>query len=447
MLYKLSATGVNIFYPTDCFFMTNIFLACNPKNRPLPELLAPAGDLERLRAALLYGADAVYLGGRDKLNLRAGAAGFSWEDLDEAVALAAARKARIYYCLNALPRQDGLDLARDSLLRLRDSGVAGIIVADPGLVDLAGELAPNLPIHLSTQANTCNARSAAFWAKAGVRRVNLARELSQEQIADLCAGLTGLAPDLEVEVFVHGAMCLAVSGQCLMSAWLNDRPGNLGQCTHPCRFLYRPRRVELEEELRPGQTTFELRPRNDEFCGLFSPEDLCLVQYLPWLAGQGVTALKIEGRMRTAGALGQIVNVYRTALDDLAHNEFRPEVYLRELALAAARPLSSGFFLPAGQRQCLARPPDKNDPAGRIVARLDGPAEGGGFHIAVRGLWDAQRPAQVLLPGLRVIDLPPGAYCLENQRGEKVSRLHPGLAGILHADMDAPPAGVAVRTL
>ena len=427
--------------------MMNISSAFNSKTRPLPELLAPAGDLERLRAALLYGADAVYLGGRDKLNLRAGAAGFSWEDLDEAVALAAAHQARIYYCLNALPRQDGLDQAGNSLLRLKDSGVAGIIVADPGLVDLAGELTPNLPVHLSTQANTCNARSAAFWARAGVRRVNLARELNREQIADLCAGLKELAPDLEVEVFVHGAMCLAVSGQCLMSAWLNDRPGNLGQCTHPCRFLYRPRCVELEEELRPGQTTFELRPRNGEFCGLFSPEDLCLVQYLPWLAGQGVGALKIEGRMRTAGALGQIVNVYRTALDDLARNEFRPEVYVRELALVAARPLSSGFFPPAGQREILARPPAEDNPAGRIVARLDGPAKDGGFHIAVRGLWDAQRPAQVLLPGLRVIDLAPGTYCLENQRGEKVSRLHPGLAGVLHADMDAPPAGVAVRTL
>ena len=414
---------------------------------PLPELLAPAGDPERLRAALLYGANAVYLGGQDRLNLRAGAAGFSWEELDAAVTLAAAHQAKIYYCLNALPRQDGLNAAAESLFRLKHSGVAGIIVADPGLIDLAGEIAPELPIHLSTQANTGNARAAAFWARAGVRRVNLARELCREDIAALCAGLKGLAPHLEVEIFVHGAMCLAVSGQCLMSAWLNDRPGNLGQCTHPCRFLYRPRRVELEEELRPGQTTFELRGRSSEFCGLFSPEDLCLVQYLPWLAGQGVAALKIEGRMRTAGALGQMVNVYRAALDDLAKGAFRPEVYVRELSFLAARPLSSGFFLPAGQREILAAPPAQGDPTGKIVARLDGPAESGGFHVAVRGLWDADRPAQVLLPGLRTIDLAPGAYSLENQRGEKVSRLHPGLTAILHADIPAPPPGVAVRTV
>ena len=427
-------------------YMTHIFTA-HPPEYPLPELLAPAGNLDRLATALLYGADAVYLGGRDKLNLRAGAQGFSWPELDQAVALAAAARAKIYYCLNALPCESGLGAAEESLLRLKDSGVAGVIIADPGLVDLARELAPNLPIHLSTQANTCNARSAAFWARAGAARVNLARELNQEQIAQICDALKNLAPELEVEVFVHGAMCLAVSGQCLMSAWLNDRPGNLGQCTHPCRFLYRPLRVELEEELRPGKTTFELRGQTDEFCGVFSPEDLCLVTQLPWLVGRGLAALKIEGRMRTAGVLGQTVNVYRTALDDLTRNEFRPEVYLRELAMLATRPLSSGFFLPGGQREIWAEPCPEYETAGKIAAQLTGPAPGGGLGVSVRALWDGSRPVQVLLPGLHVIDLKPGAYSLENQHGERVERLHPGVAAVLRADIGELPPGVLLRTL
>ncbi len=415
---------------------------------PLPELLAPAGNLERLRSVLLYGADAVYLGGTDGLNLRAGAIGFSWAELSEAVRLARAADAKIYYCLNALPRQKKIPAIRESLEKLKESGVAGLIVADPGLIDLAREIVPKLPIHLSTQANTGNAHSAAFWAKAGARRVNLARELSESDIADICADLKSLAPQLEVEVFVHGAMCLAVSGQCLMSAWLNNRPGNLGQCTHPCRFLYRPRRIGLEEELRPGETTFELRGSEDEeFCGVFSPHDLCLVNQLPRLAELGVAAVKIEGRMRTAGLLGQTVNVYRAALDDLARNEFKPEVYLRELAFLASRPLSSGFFMPDGRREILAEPLPENDPAGKIVAQVSGPAENGGLALAVRGVWDASRPAQILLPGLRYIDLAPGTYSFENHRGEKTDRLNPGGAATLYADVPEQTPGILLRTL
>lgn len=426
-----------------------------PRNSPLtgaalprPELLAPAGSLERLRSVLLYGADAVYLGGVDELNLRAGKAGFSWDELDEAVRLARAANAKIYYCLNALPRQKKIPTAQESLERLKESGVAGLIIADPGLIDLAREMAPELPIHLSTQANTGNARSAAFWAKAGARRVNLARELSETDIADICFALKDLAPQLEVEVFVHGAMCLAVSGQCLMSAWLNDRPGNLGQCTHPCRFLYRPRRIELEEELRPGETTFELRgPEDDGFCGVFSPHDLCLVHQLPRLAALGVAALKIEGRMRTAGLLGQTVNIYRAALDDLIRNEFKPETYLRELAFLTSRPLSSGFFLPEGRREILAQPLPENDPSGKIVAQISGPGENGGLALNVRGVWDASRPAQILLPGLRFIDLDPGAYSLENHRGEKTERLNPGGTATLYADVPEQRPGILLRTL
>ncbi len=411
----------------------------------LPELLAPAGNPDRLRTALLYGADAVYLGGKDKLNLRAGALGFSWAELDLAVAAASTQGAKIYYCLNVLPDERDFSRAEQSLERLAESGVSGLIIADPGLLGLALELAPHLPVHLSTQANTCNARSAAFWARAGVSRVNLARELNRDRLAELLDALERLAPELETEIFVHGAMCLAVSGQCLMSAWLNDRPGNLGQCTHPCRFLYRPKRVELEEELRPGQVTFELRNTSEDFCGVFSPEDMCLVTYLPWLVERGFSALKLEGRMRTAGLMGQTVNVYRTALDDIARGAFRPDLYLRELAGLAARPLGTGFFLPDGQREILAEPLPETDVGGKVAAHLEGAAEAGGARISVREIWDVSRPAQILLPGLQTIELAPGSYALENQRGEKTDRLHPGIIGVLHADIPNLQPGTLIR--
>lgn len=399
---------------------------------PLPELLAPAGSMERLQAAVLYGADAVYLGGRDELNLRHGALGFNWDELDLALAVTREAGVKLYYCINAFPRQTGYRQVEESLERLAGLAVDGLIVADPGVFRLAREKAPHLDIHVSTQANTASGQAALFWHEQGAARVNLARELNAREMRETLDFMRERAPGLESEVFVHGAMCLAVSGQCLLSAWLNQRPGNLGQCTHPCRFEYRvmdardmPPSFFVEESLRRGDALWEISKDEQGFSAFFSPQDLCLVRYLAWFWKRGVSALKIEGRMRTAPMVAQMVNVYRTALNDLRAGNFRPATYECELAPLASRALGSGFFLPGGKRKIFSDP-RRRAGDGPVVARLERELEPGVWLVQVKAPWKRENGAQVLLPGLKSVELNALTYCFENHRGETVELLHPG---------------------
>ena len=398
-------------------------------------MLAPAGSMERLQAAVLYGADAVYLGGRDELNLRHGALGFDWDELDQAIALTRQAGVKLYYCINAFPRQSGFGRVEKSLERLANLAIDGLIVADPGVFRLAREKAPRLDIHVSTQANTASGEAALFWHEMGAGRVNLARELNAHELKETLDFMHRHAPGLESEVFVHGAMCLAVSGQCLLSAWLNQRPGNLGQCTHPCRFEYRamevkdpdreiPAAILVEESLRRGTPLWEIGEDEQGFSAFFSPQDLCLVRYLAWFWKRGVSSLKIEGRMRTAPMVAQMVNVYRTALNDLQARRFRPDLYVRELAPLASRALGSGFFLP-GKRETFSDPRIQAG-EGPVVARLEREIEPGVWLVNVKSPWKREKPAQVLLPGLKVLEFCAGGYKFENHRGEKVDLLHPG---------------------
>lgn len=425
----------------------------------LPELLAPAGNMERLESALRYGANAVYLGGKDQLNLRQGALGFTWAELAEALGKIRAAGAKLYYCLNAFPRQQAFEGVEKSLELLAELGVDGLIVADAGVLRKARQLAPDIEIHLSTQANTASGEAALFWHEQGVSRVNLARELDLQELHRVTDFLGQHAPQLETEVFVHGAMCLAISGQCLLSAWLNQRPGNLGQCTHPCRFEYRGTEMELsalrvEESLREGETLWEIAPEENGFSAFWSPHELCLIKYLAWFKARKISALKLEGRMRTAPVVGHMVNVYRTALDDLAAGNFRPGLYLRELAPLASRPLSSGFFLPCGRRKVFFEP-NKNLPAPVIVARLlrrvekasGGDAcagQGAAFAVQIKAPWSAQDPAQLLLPGLNHMALPVGSYVFVNHRGEKVDKLHPGTEAVVYFEEELPAAAAGL---
>lgn len=399
---------------------------------PLPELLAPAGSMERLQAAVLYGADAVYLGGRDELNLRQGALGFSWDELDRALAITREAGVKVYYCINAFPRQADCRRVEESLERLAGLAVDGLIVADPGVFLLAREKTPHLDIHVSTQANTASGQAALFWHGQGAARVNLARELDAREMRETLDFMHERAPGLESEVFVHGAMCLAVSGQCLLSAWLNQRPGNLGQCTHPCRFEYRiveardmPPSFSVEESLRRGDVLWDISEDEQGFSAFFSPQDLCLVRYLAWFWKRGVSALKIEGRMRTAPMVAQMVNVYRAALNDLKAGNFRPATYERELAPLASRALGSGFFLPGGKRKIFSDP-RRQAGEGPVVARLEREIEPGVWLVQVKGPWKRENGAQVILPGLRSAALNALAYHFENHRGETVDLLHPG---------------------
>lgn len=419
----------------------------------LPELLCPAGDMDRLDAALTYGANACYLGGTS-LSLRAGTGGFDREALDTACSKAHARGASIYYTLNVLPHETHLSGIAASLEVLAESAVDGLIIADPGVLRMARRYAPDKAVHLSTQANTANSEAVGFWYDLGIRRVNLARELGARAMRELVRNY----PDMEFEVFVHGAMCLALSGRCLLSAWLNRRPANLGECTHPCRFEYRATDLSgrchdcaaeghahmgdallgVEEKTRDTGTMWEVT-REEPYSAFWAPEDLCLVKYMPWFVRTGIASLKIEGRMKTPSYVAHVTDAYRTALDDVAAGCFRPEKYLYELRNTASRNLNTGFFLPDGNRVSL--PPLQDAERRPIVAQVRERLAEDAWKVAVRSPWNSDRPIQIMQTGLRRPELPAGAYTLENHRGEASTQLHPGMEGVLRCDPSILPSG------
>ena len=301
-------------------------------NARLPELLAPAGNPEKLRTALRYGADAVYFGGPAP-NLRAKGSGFEWKELERAFVHVRGAGKRAYLCCNAFPTDQTLPAMRQALQRVAEippeRGPHALIIADPGVLRMARHIAPWLPIHLSTQANTMNSESLAFWKEQGVTRVNLARELNIQSLRLLVRQAKALGGP-ELEIFVHGAQCMALSGRCLLASYINNRPANQGECTHPCRYEYRPLALALEERTRPGTPLWELWEEG-EYSSLLAADDLCLLPYLPWFWRNGLSAIKIEGRTRSESYVAQVTEVYRTALDALAHGHFSPSQWMDEL--------------------------------------------------------------------------------------------------------------------
>jgi len=300
-----------------------------------PELLAPAGNMEKLRVAIHYGADAVYLGGKAH-SLRSHADNFSRAELAEAVDYAHRKRVKVYLTVNAYPDNRDIDDLYLYLESLRDIPFDACIAADPGVIAMLREIAPHRPIHLSTQANTTNWKSALFWQQQGISRINLAREMSLEDLRQVRERV-----GLELEAFVHGAMCISYSGRCLLSSIMSDRPANKGECAHPCRWSY-----ALVEETRPGQYFPVVEDETGTF--IFNSKDLCLVQYIPELVGSGIDSLKIEGRMKGINYVASVVRVYREALDRYCDD---PDSYrcraewLDELCKISHRGYTTGFFL------------------------------------------------------------------------------------------------------
>lgn len=400
-----------------------------------PELLAPVGTPERLDTAITYGADAVYLGGPD-LNLRAQSIGFSGPELDLGLEKAHASGRRVYYCLNILPRPDQMPLVQDHLGILADRPIDALIAADPGVVLLARELLPHIPVHLSTQANTANPQSAGFWQSQGVSRVNLARELNFKGIR----AIRRAAPHLELEVFVHGAMCMAVSGRCHMSAYLTQRSANQGMCTHPCRFQYRT--IPLEEAKRPGEPTWDLA-LDQEYTSILASEDLALIDFVPWLVKAGLDSLKIEGRMKTSSYLAQVVDVYATALADVRAKTFRPRLYWHELNLTASRPLGTGFFLPGRRKRLFT--PAQDQPQAPVLAKITHAAGESAWQVSVRHRWKSDQTVQILVPGLRRPEISPASYTLQTLTGNQTGVLHSGQEGILRSEHPDLRPGFMIR--
>lgn len=304
--------------------------------RPAIELLAPAGDMEKLKTAVYYGADAVYFGG-EMFSLRAGAGNLSVPEIREAMDFLHARGARGYMTINIYPHNEHLNLLRNYLMEIKDIPVDAFLVSDPGVMTILKEIIPDAEIHLSTQANTTNYMTARFWASMGVKRIVTAREMSLKEIREM---RDQLPDEVEIESFVHGAMCISYSGRCLMSNFMTGRDANMGACTHPCRWKY-----SIVEEKRPG----EYYPIEEDSHGsyIMNSRDLCMLDGIPDLAAAGVSSLKIEGRMKSAYYVATVVSAYRTALDhylaDPDNYQYDPAWFI-ELCKASHREFTHGFY-------------------------------------------------------------------------------------------------------
>ena len=310
------------------------------QNLPLlkkPELLVPAGSLEVLKIAVTYGADAVYVGG-ESFGLRAKAKNFSMEDLEKGIAFAHQHDVKVYVTANILAHNEDLDGVRDYFQELKKIKPDAVIISDPGIFAIARETCPEIEIHISTQANNSNYGTYQFWHKLGAKRVVSARELSLQEIGEIRARIP---KDLEIETFVHGAMCISYSGRCLLSNYFTGRDANQGACTHPCRWKY-----AVMEETRPGEylPVYE----NERGTYIFNSKDLCMIEYIPQLVEAGIDSFKIEGRMKTALYVATVARTYRKAIDDyfLSKECYQKNMpwYLEQISNCTYRQFTTGFF-------------------------------------------------------------------------------------------------------
>ena len=303
----------------------------------VPELLVPASSLEVLKIAVLFGADAVYIGG-EAFGLRAKAKNFSMDEMREGIAFAHEHGVKVYVTANILAHNYDLDGVRAYFEELRDIRPDALIIADPGVFEIAKEVCPEIERHISTQANNTNYGTYLFWHKQGASRVVSARELSLREIKEI---RSHIPDDLEIETFVHGAMCISYSGRCLLSNYFTGRDANHGACTHPCRWKY-----AVVEETRPGEylPVYE----NERGTYIFNSKDLCMIEHIPELIDAGIDSFKIEGRMKTALYVATVARTYRKAIDDYQKD---PELYrknmpwyLEQIVGCTYRQFTTGFF-------------------------------------------------------------------------------------------------------
>lgn len=302
-----------------------------------PELLIPASSLEVLKTAVIFGADAVYIGG-EAFGLRAKAKNFSRSDMEEGIKFAHEHGVKVYVTANILAHNDDLPGVREYFEELKEMKPDALIIADPAIFDIAGEICPEIERHISTQANNTNYGTYNFWWRLGAKRVVSARELSLEEIKEI---RSNIPEEMEIESFVHGAMCISYSGRCLLSNFFTGRDANHGACTHPCRWKY-----SVMEETRPG----EYMPvyENERGTFIFNSKDLCMIEHIPELIDAGIDSLKIEGRMKTALYVATVARTYRRAIDDYQKD---PELYrknmpwyLEQIVGCTYRQFTTGFY-------------------------------------------------------------------------------------------------------
>ncbi len=305
--------------------------------RKKPELLVPASSLEVLKTAVVFGADAVYIGG-EAFGLRAKAKNFTPDEMRRGIRFAHSHGVRVYVTANIFAHNDDLDGARQYFAELKEMKPDALIISDAGMFMLAREICPEIDIHISTQANSTNYQTYLFWHNQGAKRVVSARELSLAEIRQI---RDKIPDEMEIESFVHGAMCISYSGRCLLSAYFTGRDANRGECTHPCRWQY----AVMEEE-RPGEylPVYE----NDRGTYIFSSKDLCMIEHIPELVSAGIDSFKIEGRMKTALYVACVARTYRKAIDDFYESEekYRANMdwYKAEIAKCTYRRFTTGFY-------------------------------------------------------------------------------------------------------
>ena len=301
------------------------------------ELLVPASSLEVLKIAVIFGADAVYIGG-EAFGLRAKAKNFSPDEMREGIAFAHEHGVKVYVTANILAHNYDLEGARAYFKELKEIGPDALIIADPGMFTLAKEICPEIDVHISTQANNTNYETYRFWEKLGATRVVSARELSIKEIKEI---REHISDKMEIETFIHGAMCISYSGRCLLSNYFTGRDANQGACTHPCRWKY-----SVVEESRPGEyfPVYE----NERGTYIFNSKDLCMIDHIPDIIDAGIDSLKIEGRMKTALYVATVARTYRKALDDYAESPEKYQEnmpwYLDQISNCTYRQFTTGFF-------------------------------------------------------------------------------------------------------
>ncbi|MBO5145438.1 MAG: U32 family peptidase [Lachnospiraceae bacterium] len=309
----------------------------NNKRQGKPELLVPASSLEVLKTAVMFGADAVYIGG-EAFGLRAKAKNFSVEEMAEGIRFAHAHEVKVYVTANILAHNGDLEGARAYFQELKQIKPDALIISDPGMFMIAKEVCPEIEIHISTQANNTNYQTYRFWWQQGARRVVSARELSLAEIRQI---RDNIPDEMEIESFIHGAMCISYSGRCLLSNYFTGRDANQGACTHPCRWKY-----AVVEEKRPGEylPVYE----NERGTYIFNSKDLCMIEYIPEIIAAGINSLKIEGRMKTALYVACVARTYRKAIDDFFESEEKyrenMEWYRAEIAKCTYRQFTTGFY-------------------------------------------------------------------------------------------------------
>ena len=314
-----------------------VFLFPRVLNYIMPELLSPAGNFEKLKAAILYGADAVYCAGQ-MFGMRAAADNFSVEELYEAAAYVHARGKKIYLTVNTMPHVQEYPLLRKFLADIKDAGIDAMIVADLGVMATIREIIPTMEIHVSTQTSIVSPASAKAWAAMGATRLVLARELTMEEIRAIRAELP---PEIELEAFIHGSMCVSYSGRCLLANAFNGRDGNRGTCSQPCRWNY-----SIVEEKRP-ESPFPIEQQEGVGTFIMSSKDMCMIEHIPELMASGIASFKIEGRMKSAYYTAVVTNAYRMAINEYEKDptsyEFNPE-WLEELESVSHREYGTGFY-------------------------------------------------------------------------------------------------------